>query len=84
MAEMPLTTSDAHLRLILDVPKHWLLHFAELSPVSIYSLRKALVEAERLASMGHVMQRIVASSGDILIYPEQIIRMSGAGGVPRE
>ncbi len=72
------------MRLILDVPKHWLLHFAELSPVSVFSLRKALVEAERLASMGHVMQRIVASSADILIDPEQIIRMSGAADIPRE
>jgi hypothetical protein len=78
MAEMPHETSDAHLRLILGVPKHWLLHFVGLSPVSTYTLREALVEAGQLSLIGHVMQRIIASSGDILINPEQIARISGA------
>jgi hypothetical protein len=66
-----------------DVPKHWVLHFEGLSPVSAYSLRKAVVEARRLSSIGHVMQRIIASSGDILINPEQIARI-GDFGIARD
>ena len=64
--------------------KHWILHFSGLSPVSSYSLRKALAEAERLSSTGQVLQRIVASSGDILIDPEQVARISAEAGIPRE
>ena len=57
MAEMHVPASDEHLLHILDVPKHWLLHFVGMMPVSAYSLRKAFIEAHRLSSSDHVLQR---------------------------
>ena len=84
MAEMPLPASDAHLRLILDVPKHWLLHFVGLSPLSAHSLRKAFIEAHRQSSSGYVLQHTVASFGDVLTNAEQTARMSGDAGIPCE
>ena len=84
MAELPAMASNAHLRLLLDVVKHWVLHFVGLMPVSVYSLRKAFIEAHRLSLHGHVLQRIVASSGDIVIVSDQIARVSGDAGIPRE
>ena len=81
MAELPATASDAHLLHVPDVQKHWLLHFVGLMPVSAYSLRKALIEAHRLTSTGHVVQRIIASTGEIIIGPEQIARLTGRLGI---
>ena len=71
---------DDRLIKMLDVQMHWMVHRVSLRPVSLYSLREALIESHRLSSI-HVLQRIATASAAITIDPGQTQRLWSRIGI---